>query len=203
MNANNEFAEQTAAIVVLSGPTAVGKGTVETRIKQLHPELWVSVSATTRKPREGEKHGVDYLFVSEEEFARMEEAGEFLETALVHGMSHYGTPIKPLLERASDGSPALVEIDLQGARRVRERAEELKLNVFFVFLAPPSFDDLAKRLNKRGTETEEQKRKRLETAKVEMAAEKEFDRVIVNDDIDKAAEELWQILKLCAAKAES
>jgi guanylate kinase len=172
----------------------VGKGTVEARLRELHPDIWVSVSATTRNPRPGEVDGETYLFVSEDEFASMQRNDEFLETALVHNMAHYGTPLQPVLDHLEAGVPTILEIDLQGARRVRERAPELGLDVLSVFLAPPSFDDLITRLAARGTETEEQRVKRLETARVELAAEKEFDVVIVNDTVDNAANRLWDVI---------
>lgn len=181
-------------LIVLTGPTAVGKGTVEAKLRQDHPEIWVSVSATTRDPRPGEVDGETYLFVSEDEFADMERNHQFLETALVHNMAHYGTPIQPVLDHMEKNIPTILEIDLQGARRVRERASELGLDVLSVFLAPPSFDDLVTRLVGRGTENEEQRRQRLETARVELAAESEFDVVIVNDTVDAAADRLWDVI---------
>ena len=169
-------------LIVLSGPTAVGKGTVEQKLLADHPEIWVSVSATTSDPRPGEQDGVNYC------------DGKFLETAVVHGMAHYGTPLEPVKEHLSRNVPTLLEIDLQGARRVRERATELGLDVVTVFIAPPSFEELKRRLIGRGTETAEQQAKRLETAKVELAAENEFDVVIVNDTVDKAADDLWKVI---------
>jgi guanylate kinase/orotidine-5'-phosphate decarboxylase len=172
----------------------VGKGTVEAKLRQDHPEIWVSVSATTRDPRPGEVDGETYLFVSEDEFADMERNHQFLETALVHNMAHYGTPIQPVLDHMEKNIPTILEIDLQGARRVRERASELGLDVLSVFLAPPSFDDLVTRLVGRGTENEEQRCQRLETARVELAAESEFDVVIVNDTVDAAADRLWDVI---------
>lgn len=181
-------------LIVLTGPTAVGKGTVEAALRAAHPQIWVSVSATTRAPRPGESNGITYWFMDEEEFARKDKAGEFLESALVHGMSHYATPLKPVLEHMEAGVPTILEIDLQGAQRVRQRAEELGLDVVYVFLAPPTFDDLVTRLNKRGTENEEQRKKRLETAKVELAAKDQFDVVVVNDSVEKASDALWQII---------
>ena len=182
-------------LVVLSGPTAVGKGTVERALLEAHPEIWVSISATTRAPREGEVDGRDYWFVSEEEFRRREEEGRFLETAVVHGMAHYGTPLEPVLDHIRRDVPTLLEIDLQGARSVAKKAKDLKVGVFSVFLAPPSFDSLVYRLDLRGTESPEQKARRLETAKKEMASEGEFDAVIVNDEVDKAAATLWDLMK--------
>lgn len=181
-------------LIVLSGPTAVGKGTVEAKLLERHPEIWVSVSATTRDPRPGEVDGVNYWFMNEDEFLAKEKAGEFLETAVVHGMAHYGTPLAPVQEHLKNNVPTLLEIDLQGARRVRQRAGELGLDVVFVFIAPPSFDELVRRLTGRGTENEEQRAKRLETAKVEIAAEPEFDVVIVNETVEQAADELWNVI---------
>ncbi|PLS28489.1 guanylate kinase [Bifidobacterium anseris] len=181
-------------LVVLTGPTAVGKGTVEAAMLAKHPEVWVSVSATTRDPRPGERDGVDYWFMDEGEFAAKEAAGEFLETAVVHGMAHYGTPLAPVREHLDANTPTLLEIDLQGARRVKERAKELGLEIVTVFIAPPSFEELKRRLAGRGTETPEQQARRLETAKVELAAESEFDMTIVNRDVERTADELWRII---------
>ncbi|WP_082440207.1 guanylate kinase [Bifidobacterium aesculapii] len=181
-------------LLVLTGPAGVGKGTVEVALRKKHPEVWVSVSATTRDPRPGEVNGVNYWFLSEEEFADKEKAGEFLETALVHGLAHYGTLLQPLVDHMSVGTPTILEIDLQGARRVKEKAAELGLEVVTVFIAPPSFDELVRRLTNRGTETEEQRKRRLETAHVELAAEHEFDVTIVNDDVNRAADQLWDII---------
>lgn len=181
-------------LIVFSGPTAVGKGTVERRLREKHPEVWISVSATTRAKRPGETDGVDYRFVTVDEFKRMERDGEFLETAIVHNMAYYGTPLQPLLDHMNAGIPTIVEIDLQGARRVRQRAKELGLDVVYVFLAPPTFDDLVDRLAARGTESAVQRVVRLKTARVELAAEPEFDVVITNDEVDCAADELWSVI---------
>ena len=152
-------------LIVLTGPTAVGKGTVEAKLRADHPEVWVSVSATTRAPRPGEVDGVNYWFLTEDEFLAREAAGEFLETAVVHGMAHYGTLLKPVEEHLAAGVPTILEIDLQGARRVKQRAAELDLEVVYVFIAPPSFEELERRLIGRGTETAEQQARRLETAR--------------------------------------
>jgi guanylate kinase len=181
-------------MIVLSGPTAVGKGTVEAALRAKHPNVWVSVSATTRQPRPGEKNGVDYYFVTPEKFRQMRQNNEFLETAVVHNMADYGTPLRPVQEHLKARIPTILEIDLQGARRVREKAAELGIDVLFVFLAPPSFDDLITRLAERGTENEEQRMKRLATARIELGAEREFDRVIVNDRVERAADELWRLV---------
>lgn len=194
MDNTNEHDAGRRRLIVLTGPTAVGKGTVEAKLREDHPQVWVSVSATTRAPRPGEVDGVTYWFMSEEEFERKQREGMFLETAVVHNMAHYGTPLEPVMEHLEAGVPTILEIDLQGARRVRERASEMGLEVLYVFLAPPSFDELVRRLVGRGTENEEQRRRRLETAKVELAAEDEFDVTIVNNTVDQAAADLWSVI---------
>lgn len=181
-------------LIVLTGPTAVGKGTVEAALLAKHPEVWVSVSATTREPRPGEVNGVNYWFMSEAEFVHKEQEGKFLETAVVHGMAHYGTPLQPVLDHLAANTPTILEIDLQGARRVKQKASQMGLDVVYVFIAPPSYEELVRRLIGRGTENEEQRAKRLETAKVELAAEPEFDVVIVNNTVDQAADDLWKVI---------
>lgn len=181
-------------LIVLCGPAGVGKGTVLGRVREQHPQIWLSVSATTRKPRPGEVDGVNYFFMTEQEFLAKEDAGEFLETADVFGLAHYGTPVKPVVEHLEQNIPVILEIDIQGARSVKQRAGELGLDVVTVFIAPPSFEELKRRLVGRGTETPEQQAKRLETAKIELAAEPEFDKVIVNDVVDDAANELWNLI---------
>ena len=181
-------------LIVLCGPAGVGKGTVLGRVREQHPQIWLSVSATTRKPRPGEVDGVNYFFMTEQEFLAKEDAGEFLETADVFGLAHYGTPVKPVVEHLEQNIPVILEIDIQGARSVKQRAGELGLDVMTVFIAPPSFEELERRLVGRGTETPEQHAKRLETAKIELAAEPEFDKVIVNNVVDDAANELWNLI---------
>lgn len=181
-------------LIVLTGPTAVGKGTVEAALRAKHPQVWVSVSATTRSPRPGEINGKTYWFMTEDEFAAKEAAGYFLETAEVHNMAHYGTPLQPVLDHVAAGIPTILEIDLQGARRVKRESARMNLDVVYVFLAPPSYDELVRRLVTRGTENEEQRRKRLQTARMELASEREFDVTIVNTTVDQAADELWAVL---------
>ena len=181
-------------LIVLCGPAGVGKGTVLGRVREQHPQIWLSVSATTRKPRPGEVDGVNYFFMTEQEFLAKEDAGEFLETADVFGLAHYGTPVKPVVEHLERNIPVILEIDIQGARSVRQRAGELGIEVMTVFIAPPSFEELERRLIGRGTETPEQQAKRLETAKIELAAEPEFDKVIINNVVDDAANELWDLI---------
>ena len=178
-------------LVVLAGPTAVGKGTVAAYIRDHFPEIWLSVSVTTRAPRPGEVDGVHYHFVDEAEFARMRAAGELLEWAVVHGLASYGTPRRPVEQALAEGRMALLEIDLQGARQVREAMPE----ALFVFLAPPSWEELVRRLVGRGTESEEERAARLATARCELAARKEFDVTVVNDDVRHAAEHLVSLMR--------
>ncbi len=180
-----------ARLTVLAGPTAVGKGTVAADIRAHHPEVWISVSVTTRRPRPGEVQGLHYWFVSEAEFDAMIAAGELLEWAVVHGVARYGTPRKAVHEILAQGQLALLEIDLQGARQVRQTMPE----ALFVFLAPPDWRELVNRLEGRGTESAEEQARRLETARAEMAAEKEFDVTIVNTDVHVAAEELVALMR--------
>ncbi len=169
-------------LVVLAGPTAVGKGTVVRALSEARPEIWVSVSATTRSPRPGEVDGVHYYFVSDDEFDRMIADGELLEWATVHGTHRYGTPRRPVEERLAADESCVLEIDLQGARQVRKSMPE----ALFVFLAPPSWNELVRRLVGRGTESEEERERRLRTARQELAAVSEFDEELVNDDLETA-----------------
>ena len=178
-------------LTVVSGPTAVGKGTVAAYVRDHHPEVWLPVSATTRAPRPGERDGVHYHFLDRAEFERRRDAGEFLEWATVHGTNLYGTPRWPVDEVLAEGRPALLEIDLQGARQVRESMPE----ALFVFLAPPSWDELVRRLVGRGTEDEAERARRLATARAEIAAQAEFDVTVVNDDVRRAAEELVSLMR--------
>ena len=180
----------TSRLTVLAGPTAVGKGSIATYVRDHHPEVWISVSVTTRKPRPGEQQGRHYWFVTESEFDRMVAADELLEWAVVHGSARYGTPRRPVEQALADGRPALLEIDLQGARQVRRRMP----GALFVFLKPPSGEELVRRLVGRDTETADERERRLETAREELAAEEEFDVTIVNTEIHLAAEELVALM---------
>lgn len=175
-----------ARLTVLAGPTAVGKGTVSADVRKRYPDVWLSTSVTTRKQRPGEIDGVHYHFITEERFAELEANGELLEWAVVHGQNKYGTPRKPVEEVLKQGRPALLEIDLQGARQVRETMPDAR----FVFLAPPSWQELERRLIGRGTESPEEQARRLETARIELAAVQEFDITIVNDVVERATDEL-------------
>jgi len=183
--------ERQGRLAVLAGPTAVGKGTVAAYVRAHHPEVWISVSATTRHPRPGEVHGRHYWFVSDEEFDRLVADDDLLEWAVVHKRARYGTPRKPVEEALAAGRPALLEIDLQGARQVRATMPE----ALFVFLKPPSWEELVRRLVGRGTETEEERERRLETAREELAAESEFDVTVENTEVHLAAEELVALMK--------
>ncbi|MEJ7756135.1 MAG: guanylate kinase [Nocardioidaceae bacterium] len=177
-------------LVVLAGPTAVGKGTIAACIRAEYPQIWISVSATTRPPRPGEVDGIHYWFVSEAEFDAMVEGDELLEWAVVHGVHRYGTPREPVEEHLAAGDPALLEIDLQGARQVRSRMPE----ALFCFLAPPSWRELTRRLVGRGTEDAEERERRMSTAQLELAAESEFDVTIVNRRVRQACGELVDLL---------
>jgi guanylate kinase len=179
-------------LVVLAGPTAVGKGTVAAYIRENHPEVHLSVSATTRAPRAGEVEGVSYFFVDDAEFDRMIEAGELLEHATVHNAYRYGTPRGPVDAAIAAGNSVLLEIDIQGARAVRRAMPEARL----VFLLPPSWDELVRRLIGRGTEDSAEQSRRLETAKLELAAQGEFDFRVVNTDVAEAAEEVVDLMQI-------
>lgn len=177
-------------LTVLAGPTAVGKGTVAADVRAHHPEVWISVSVTTRPARPGERDGRDYWFVSDRRFDELVAAGQLLEWAVVHGSARYGTPRPPVEQGLAQGRLCLLEIDLQGARQVRAAMPQAR----FVFLAPPSWEELVRRLDKRGTETAAQRARRLQTARTEMAAEAEFDVTVVNTDVHAAAEKLVALM---------
>jgi guanylate kinase len=170
----------------------VGKGTVSTYIRDNYPEVWLSVSATTRAPRPGEEDGVHYFFKSSDEFDVLIDEGEFLEWAVVHGRNRYGTLRSTVEAAIEDGRSVLLEIDLQGARQVKAAVPDAQ----FVFLAPPSWEEMVRRLVGRGTETPEEQQRRLETAKLELAAEQEFDHTVINDDVQRAADELVSLMGL-------
>lgn len=176
-------------LTVLSGPSGVGKGSVVRVLRARHPGVWLSVSVTTRAPRPGEREGVEYYFVDQTAFDALVAAGELLEHDAHLGAS-YGTPRGPVEQRLAGGVPVLLEIDLQGARQVRARMPDAQL----VFLAPPTFDELARRLVGRGTEDPAAVRARLDRARIEMAAEDEFDVVVVNDDVEAAADRLVALM---------
>jgi guanylate kinase len=174
-----------ARLTVLSGPSGVGKSTVVARLRQASPQVWLSVSVTTRAPRPGEADGREYHFLSESEFQRQAREGELLEWANFAG-NWYGTPRDPVLARMAAGTPVLLEIDLTGARQVRRAMP----GALLVFLAPPSWDELVRRLTSRDTEPPEVIERRLDAARLELAAESEFDITLVNTSVEDVCRQL-------------
>ncbi|AGF72563.1 guanylate kinase [Corynebacterium halotolerans] len=182
----------TGHLVVLAGPSAVGKSTVVQRLRRDVERLYFSVSMTTRAPRPGEADGVDYFFVTPEEFQDNINHGRMLEWADIHGgIQRSGTPAAPVEEALAEGRPVLVEVDLKGARNVKAMMPEART----VFLAPPSWDVLVDRLTGRGTEPDEVIARRLETAREELASQDEFDHVVVNENVDDAVAAISAILQ--------
>lgn len=179
-------------LVVLAGPSAVGKSTVVHRLRSDVDRLYFSVSMTTRAPRPGEVDGVDYFFVTPDQFQENIDRGLMLEWADIHGgIQRSGTPAAPVQEALSQGRPVLVEVDLEGARNVKSMMPE----ALSVFLAPPSWEVLVERLTGRGTEPEDVIARRLETAQEELACQGEFDHVVVNEDVDDAVSDISDILQ--------
>jgi guanylate kinase len=177
-------------LTVLSGPSGVGKSTVIARLRQAYPDIWLSVSVTTRQPRPGEENGREYTFVTDREFDRLIAGGELLEWARYSG-HRYGTPRSPVESKLAAGVPSLLELDVQGARQVRGQMDDALL----VFLAPPSWEELERRLNERGTEPPDAVRRRLLTARAELAAEHEFDVTLVNTSVDEVCERLVMLMR--------
>lgn len=181
----------TGKLVVVAGPSGVGKGTVVNHIVNNYPGFYLSVSATTRAPRLGEVHGKSYYFYSESEFEELASSGQMLEWARVHGKNSYGTPREPVRKAMSEGLNVLLEIDVQGAFQVRASDS----SAILVFVKPPSFNELKARLDKRGTETEVEKQVRLETAKQELLQADSFDFQVINDEVDRCAREVVDLIK--------
>jgi guanylate kinase len=177
-------------LLVLAGPTAVGKGTVVKQILETARNVVLSVSATTRSPRKGEIEGQSYFFLSDEEFDHLISTGQMLEFAVVHGKHRYGTPRQPVVAALEAGKSVLLEIDIQGARQVKEHMPE----AITVFIAPPSWDELVRRLKGRATEQPDEMIRRLETAKIELQGQSEFDHVVMNDDVAKCAQSVVDLL---------
>ncbi|MGB3414426.1 MAG: guanylate kinase [Microbacteriaceae bacterium] len=184
--------QQPGQLMVIAGPTAVGKGTVVKYITEHYNGIEVSVSATTREPRTGEIEGESYFFLSHPEFDRMSKSGEFLEFAIVHGQNSYGTPKAPVLEKLHRGVNVILEIDIQGAFQVQKSYPEAIL----VFLLPPNWDELVRRLLGRGTENQKERERRLETAKTELALADRFEYQIVNTEVAEAAQQIVNLFTL-------
>lgn len=182
----------TAQLYLIAGPSGVGKGTIVEQLKQRYPNLYVSISTTSRNPRAGEVDGIHYNFVSKAQFEQLIQEGKMLEYAYVHGQNYYGTAIEPLQDKLASGYPVLLEIDLDGVRQVKQKMPECVL----IFIEPPSWRELEKRLVGRGTESSQDIARRLETAKIELAAKNEFDYVVVNDDLQTAVTKVAQIMHL-------
>jgi guanylate kinase len=178
-------------LFVVAGPSGVGKGTVIRRVLEIDPGVLLSVSATTRNPRPGEVDGVHYFFVSEEEFDRLVASDALLEWAVIFGHHRSGTPSGPVEQARSEGRNVVLEIDVQGARQVRERAPDATL----IFLAPPSLEELKRRLRDRGTEDEAELEGRFAAEEQELGEASRFDYVVVNDEVNRAAEEITRILQ--------
>jgi guanylate kinase len=183
----------TAGLTVLTGPSGVGKGTLVTRLLKRHPQVWLSVSATTRSPRAGEVEGEQYFFHDRDRFDALVREGGLLEWAEFAGHC-YGTPRQPVQERLAADTPVLLEIELEGARQVRRSFPTAKQ----IFLAPPNLEELERRIRGRGTEAESAIQRRLERARTELAAQSEFDAVVVNDDLDRALAEIERLMGLVA-----
>lgn len=186
-------ASRSGRLFVLSGPSGVGKSTVLERLRAAAPELWLSVSVTTRKPRPADVEGVSYFFVSRREFTELVARDELLEWA-EFADNCYGTPRQAVLHRIEAGQDVLLEIDVQGARAVRAALAGSPVRPILIFLAPPSFAELARRLIDRGTEDARIQQARLQAARVEMAAVGEFDHTVVNNDVDQAVRTLIELM---------
>ncbi len=185
------------SIIVLSGPSGVGKSTLVGKVRETMPELEFSISCTTRSPRPGEQHAVSYYFLSEEEFSTRIERDEFVEHAQVHA-HRYGTLKSEVLERSRQGRDVILDIDVQGAMQIRAAAEkdpELKQAAVFVFIGPPSITTIEQRLRGRGTESEEQIQIRLAAVRRELSFWRNYDYLIINGDLDEAAREMAELFR--------
>ena len=178
-------------LTLITGPSGVGKGTLVNQLLERHSNIWLSVSATTRSPRQGEQDGINYFFQSRDRFEALVAEGGFLEWAEFAG-NRYGTPRLPVEQRMAEGRPVLLEIELEGARQVRGSFPE----GFQIFLAPPSFEELERRIRGRGTDPEEAIQRRLMRARVELKAQGEFDAVVINDDLESALQQVETLMEL-------
>ncbi len=181
--------ETKGRLFILSGPSGCGKSTVLREVFQRRDRLYFSVSATTREPRPGERDGIDYYFLTREVFDQMVRDGELLEHA-EYVRNCYGTPARPIMDKLEEGIDVVLDIDVQGARQVKAKLPE----AVSVFISPPSLAELERRLRGRSTESEDKITQRLQTAAKELSAQSEYDFVIVNDQVDRAADELLSIM---------
>ena len=181
-------------LTVITGPSGVGKGTLVAALRQRQPSIWLSISATTRSPRSGERDGEHYFFLDRDDFDQRVAAGGLLEWAEFAGHC-YGTPRQPVQEHLDAGRPVLLEIELEGARQVRHSFPE----GFQIFIKPPSFEELERRIRGRGTDSDGAIRRRLERAQVELKAEGEFDAVLVNGDLSAGVADLERLMGLAPA----
>ena len=188
---------QRGTLLILAGPSGVGKGTIVSWILSHSPDFVLSVSATTRPQRPGEREGEHYFFVNRPQFDRLIRDGELLEWAVVHGEHRYGTPRAPVESLLDEGKNVILEIDVQGAKQVKKKVKR----ALSVFVAPPSFDALRERLIARGTENEAERERRLATARRELRRQDEFDVVVVNDSVEEAAQSIVDLV-LSAQRAE-
>lgn len=184
------MAKQKGSLFVISGPSGAGKGTLVDRLRLEMPEIWVSISATSRQPRKGDIEGQTYFFYSKEEFEDLIDQKGFIEYANVYG-NYYGTPIKPIQEHLDEGAAVLLEIDVQGAFQVREQFPE----AFLIFIAPPSMEVLEQRLRNRQTDSDEAILRRLSIAQEEICSSARYDAVIINDELENTTQELVKMIQ--------
>jgi guanylate kinase len=194
MAATKAAAAGPGQLTVITGPSGVGKGTLVAALRRRHPQIWLSVSATTRAPRSGEQDGEHYFFMSREQFEQQVAAEGLLEWAEFAG-NLYGTPRAPVSEHLAQGQPVLLEIELEGARQVRRSFPQ----GFQVFIEPPSLEELERRIRGRGTDDDSAIERRLRRAREELAAAAEFDAVVVNGDLETAIGELEALLQLAGS----
>ena len=177
-------------LIIITGPSGVGKGTIVKKLLDTDRDIWLSISATTRKPRVGEKNGENYYFISDKEFRDMIDKKEFLEWAQFAG-NYYGTPFSTVIEKIKKGFIVLLEIEVEGAKQIKEKFP----NALSIFLLPPSMEELEKRIRDRGTEKEDAINKRLSRANYEITCSNEFDFVLTNHDVDETVKEVFKIIK--------